>query len=40
MTSGLLVARAFQDTSRGSGRDELVTPNGVVRNCWLLVIGL
>jgi len=27
------------DTSCGSGRDELLTPNGVVRNCWLLVIG-
>jgi hypothetical protein len=21
-------------------RDELLTPNGVVSNCWLLVIGL
>jgi hypothetical protein len=30
----------FQETLRGSGRDELLTPNEVVRNCELLVIGL
>jgi hypothetical protein len=41
ITSGLPVTRAFQETSRFSGRrHELITPNGVVRNCELLVIGL
>ena len=24
----------------GSGRDELRTPNQVVKNCWLLINGL
>jgi hypothetical protein len=31
---------AFQETTRGSGRHELITLNGEVRNCELLVIGL
>ena len=34
------MTRAFQETSRFSGRHELITPNRVVRNCELLVIGL
>ena len=34
------VTRAFQETTRGSGRHELITLNGEVRNCELLVIGL
>jgi hypothetical protein len=40
ITSELPVLGTFQDTSRGSGRDEFLTPNRVVRDCELLVIGL
>ena len=40
LTSELLVTGAFQETSRFLGRHELITPNRVVRNCELLVIGL
>ena len=33
MVSGLLLTRAFQETSRFSGRPEQVISNRVVRNC-------
>ena len=37
ITSDLPVTRAFQETSRFSGRHELISPNRVVRNCELLI---